>query len=229
LALQYVFVRLVLHNHVGSGRLSVRAEDAMPDHPAGFFQGTEMPTAGWWEALWPDPAGVLGAVGLRPGMDVIDLCSGDGWFTLQIAKVALHVSAIDIDPTLLEVARHRLAENGVTNCEFITGDAYDIAKLTSPADFAFMANAFHGVPDRARLAQAVKDALKAGGSFAIINWHKRPREETPILGEPRGPKTELRMSPEETIKSVEEGGLKFTKIVEVPPYHYGAVFARAPD
>jgi 16S rRNA C967 or C1407 C5-methylase (RsmB/RsmF family) len=83
------------------------------DHPPGFFQGTEMPTAGWWEALWPDPAGVLAAVGLRPGMDVIDLCSGDGWFTLQIAKVARHVSAIDIDPTLLEVARHRLVESGV--------------------------------------------------------------------------------------------------------------------
>jgi predicted methyltransferase len=52
------------------------------DHPSGFFEGTEMPTAGWWEALWPDPAGVLAAVGLRPGMGVIDLCSGDGWFTL---------------------------------------------------------------------------------------------------------------------------------------------------
>lgn len=22
----------------------------------GFFKGTEMPTAGWWEALWPNPA-----------------------------------------------------------------------------------------------------------------------------------------------------------------------------
>jgi hypothetical protein len=37
-----------------------------------------MPTAGWWEALWPDPASVLAAVGLRLGMEVIDLCSGDG-------------------------------------------------------------------------------------------------------------------------------------------------------
>jgi ubiquinone/menaquinone biosynthesis C-methylase UbiE len=201
----------------------------MPEHPTGFFEGTEMPTAGWWEALWPDPAGVLAAVGLLPDMDVIDLCSGDGWFTLQIAKAARHVSAIDIDPTLLEVSRHRLAENGVTNCEFIAGDAYEIAKVTPPADFVFLANAFHGVPDRARLARAVKDALKADGSFAIINWHKRLREETLILGEPRGPKTELRMSPEETIKSVEIGGLKFTKIVEVPPYHYGVVFTRAAE
>lgn len=204
-----------------------RTADLMADHPAGFFQGTEMPTAGWWEALWPDPADVLSAVGLRPGMDVIDLCSGDGWFTRQMAKVARHVSAIDIDPNLLEVARHRLLESGVTNCRFVAGDAYDIAQLTAPADFVFMANAFHGVHDRARLAQAVKNALNADGSFVIVNWHKRPREETPILGEPRGPKTELRMSPEETIKSVEGRGLKFTKVVEVPPYHYGVLFKRS--
>jgi SAM-dependent methyltransferase len=199
----------------------------MPDHPAGFFQGTEMPTAGWWEALWPDPAGVLAAVGLRSGMNVIDLCSGDGWFTLQIAKVARHVSAIDIDPNFLEVARHRLSENGVTNCDFIAGDAYDIAKLAAPADLVFMANAFHGVPERSRLAQAAASALKSGGLLAIVNWHKRPRDETPVLGEPRGPKTELRMSPEETVSSVVGHGLKFLKIVEVPPFHYGAVFQRS--
>jgi hypothetical protein len=35
------------------------------------------------------------------------------------------------------------------------------------------------------------------------------------------------MSPEETIKSVEAGGLKFTKMVEIPPYHYGVVFKRS--
>jgi hypothetical protein len=46
----------------------------MADKPPGFFEGTEMPTAGWWEALWPDPADVLAKVGLRAGMDVIDLC-----------------------------------------------------------------------------------------------------------------------------------------------------------
>src|ERR1700741_1956470 len=101
----------------------------MVDHPAGFFQGTEMPTAGWWEALWPDPAGVLAAVGLRPGMDVIDLCAGDGWFTLPIARIARRVTAIDLDSGLLGAARQRLIENAVTNCDFVAGDAYDLATL----------------------------------------------------------------------------------------------------
>jgi SAM-dependent methyltransferase len=201
----------------------------MTNRLPGFFQGTEMPTSGWWEALWPDPAGVLAAVGVKPGMQVIDLCSGDGWFTLQIAKIARHVIAIDIDSNLLEVARYRLTEGGVTNYTFMAGDAYELATLAPvPADFAFMANAFHGVPDHSRLAGAVRTALKSRGQFAIVNWHQRPREETLILGEPRGPPTELRMSPSETIASVEPAGLSLLRVVDVSPYHYAAIFERSP-
>jgi hypothetical protein len=87
-----------------------------------------------------------------------------------------------------------------------------------PVDFVFLANAFHGVPDRLRLAQAVRESLEPAGHFAIVNWHQLPREETTVLGEPRGPKTELRISPEQTIEVVHAAGLKLTLLVEVPPY-----------
>jgi len=195
--------------------------------PAGFFAGTEMPTSGWWEALWPDPVGVLVEMGLKSDMDVIDLCSGDGWFTLQIAKLARHVVAIDIDPALLEIARHRLRESGAGNCDFVVGDAYDVAELwPRSVDFVLLANVFHGVPDRPRLARSVRDALKLSGRFAIVNWHPWAREKTTVLGEPRGPRTELRISSDQTIKAVESGGLKFAKLVDLPPYHYGVVFER---
>ena len=199
----------------------------MNNKPPGFFEGTEMPTAGWWEALWPDPAGILAKVGIKSGMEVIDLCSGDGWFTLQIAKLARHVVAIDIDPALLAIARHRLAESNARNCDFVAGDAYNITQLWPwPVDFVFLANAFHGVPDQPRLARSVRDALKPSGRFAIINWHPLPREKTTVLGEPRGPRTELRMSSDQTIKAAELGDLKFAGLVDVPPYHYGVVFER---
>jgi len=201
----------------------------MTGRPPGFFDGTEMPNAGWWEALWPDPAGVLAAVGVKPNMAVMDLCSGDGWFTLQITKLARHVVAIDIDASLLDVARHRLTESRITNCDFVAGNAYELTRLwPHPVDFVFLANAFHGVPDRARLARSVHDALTPAGLFAVVSWHQRSREKTTILGEPRGPRTELRMSPDQTIQAVEAGGLKLIRVVEVPPYHYGAVFER-PD
>jgi hypothetical protein len=66
----------------------------MSTKPPGLFNNTEMPNAGWWEALWPDPAGVLARVGMAAGMDVIDPCSGDGWFTCK-------------SPSLHGTCRHR--------------------------------------------------------------------------------------------------------------------------
>jgi SAM-dependent methyltransferase len=207
----------------GCGRVELSAMAKL----AGFFEGTEMPAAGWWEALWPDPAEVLRAVGLRAGTNVVDLCCGDGWFTLPIAKAARRVVAIDIDRQLVDLARLRLAENGITNCDLVAGDAYEMAKIVPrPVDFVFLANVFHGVPDRPRLAAEVGAVLAAGGRFAIVNWHQRPREETLILGEPRGPRTELRMSPQQTVAAVARENLKVFTVVELPPYHYGAVFER---
>src|SRR6201985_762108 len=90
----------------------------------GFFEGTGMPDPGWWEALWPDPAKVLSDVGIRPGMDVVDLCCGDGWFTFPLAKLVRSVVAIDIDGALLEAAKVRIAERGgVSNCKFVEANA----------------------------------------------------------------------------------------------------------
>jgi SAM-dependent methyltransferase len=198
----------------------------MSVRPLEFFEGIEMPTAGWWEALWPDPAGVVAAVGLRPGMEVaVDLCCGNGWFTLPIAKIARRVVAIDIDPGMVEMARLRCSESGAENCDFVRGDAYEVKRLVpGRADFVFMANSFHGVPDRTRLAHVVASALKPGGRFVIVNWHRRPREETQILGEPRGPETRLRLSPEQTINSIDGADLSLAETIDLPPHHYAVLF-----
>ena len=108
-------------------------------------------------------------------------------------------------------------------------DAYEMAEaIRAPVDHVFLANAFHGVPDKPRLARAVHNVLKPGGLFAIVGWHARPREETTILGEPRGPATNLRITPQHTIAAVELGDLTFQNQVEVSPYQYGLVFQRQP-
>ena len=126
-------------------------------------------------------------------------------------------------------AKVRLAERGGSlTCTFVVADAYDIARVVPESvDQVFLANAFHGVPDRPRLARAIHDVLKPGGLFAVVSWHARSREQTTVLGEPRGPATDLRMTPEKTIAGVEPGGFRFRNQVEVSPYHYGAVFERS--
>ncbi|HZW61674.1 MAG TPA: hypothetical protein VFF04_05615, partial [Candidatus Babeliales bacterium] len=68
--------------------------------------------------------------------------------------------------------------------------------------------------------------LKPNGHLTIVNWYPIPREETIVLGKPRGPSTELRLSPEQTRVLVEPAGFELETVVELPPYHYGAIFIR---
>src|SRR5262245_17245156 len=156
----------------------------------GFFPATAMPDTDWWEALWPQPEKVLADLGIAPSMEVVDLCCGDGLFTAPLARMVAHVIAIDIDPNMLDAARKKVATVNAHNCDFVEGDAYDVAEFVQrPVDFVLMANTFHGVPDKSALARAVVDVLKPGGRFAIVNWHRRPREETTVFGQPQGPQT----------------------------------------
>lgn len=197
---------------------------------AGIFPATAMPDADWWQALWPRPQQVLAALGIRPDIQVVDLCCGDGLFTAALALMVRHVIAIDIDPNMLALARTKMTATWSTNYGLIEGDAYAVAELVRrPVDFVLMANTFHGVPDKARLARGVAAILKPGGCFAIINWHRRPREETTVLGQPRGPNTDMRMKPSDLAAEVETANLKLIRVIELPPYHYAAIFERPVD
>ncbi len=193
----------------------------------GFFPATTMPDADWWQALWPDPAKVLVEMGVEPGMVVVDLCCGDGLFTAPLARIADRVYAIDIDPAMLDRARARVAAAGAGNCEFIVADAMTVDTVVpEPVDYVFLAYTFHGVLDQLGLARAVAASLKPEGQFGIVNWHRRPLEETVVLAQPRGPKTEMRIEADDVMAIVEPAGLLVYRTVELPPYHYGIVLQR---
>jgi predicted methyltransferase len=139
-----------------------------------------MPDRDWWQALWPDPKRVLEDIGVVGGMQVIDLCSGDGYFTAPMGQLV--------------------------------------------ADGVLIANTFHGAPNHTGLARAVRATLRDEGTFVVINWWPRPREETTVLGKPRGPRPELRFSPDQVAAWVEPAGFRLREVKKVSPYHYGAIF-----
>ncbi len=192
-----------------------------------LFPATIMPDRDWWHALWPDPEAVLRSIGIDPGMEVVDLCCGDGHFTGPMCQL-VHPGktwALDLDAKLLAEAEH--ACRGNPNLIAVLADAMQLSRyISAPVDFVFIANTFHGVPDKAALSMAVYAALKHAGRFAIVNWHRLRRDETRVLGQPRGPDTALRMEPDDVRTLVEPAGFTLEKIVEVGPYHYAAVFLK---
>lgn len=197
-------------------------------NPEGFFPATAMPDRDWWATLWPDPEGVMRSLGVEPDMVVVDLCCGDGYFTAPLARIVEgKLYGVDIDPAMFEQTRAELERAGITVLDVICADARDLPELLpETVDYVLIANTFHGVPDQAGLARAAAKVLRPGGRFAIVNWHQIAREETTVLDKPRGPKTEMRMSPEQVQAVVEPAGFQLADLIELPPYHYGAVFRK---
>ena len=189
-----------------------------------FFPSTSMPAADWWKVLWPDPEFVLRKLTIKSKMSVVDLCCGDGHFTEALVRMQeAKIFALDIDREMLTLAKARTG----MSVRWIEADARDLpAFLPTKVDVVFIANTFHGVPEPTALARKVREALKPGGLFIVVNWHVATPGENRVLGQPRGPRKDMRMTPIEVSKIVEPAGYDLIQVAELPPYHYGVIFQK---
>lgn len=194
------------------------------------FRNTSQPDWDWWGKLWPTPGATLRELGIDRGTTLAEVGSGDGYLALPAARIVAPapVYAVDLEADLLADLEDIASMQGIENVHTIRGDARHLDEiLPEPVEAVLLANAFHGVDDRERLLEAVANSLRPGGTFVVVNWVDRPREETTLGGEPRGPPTELRVGPDETREAVLEGAdFAVDRAVELPPYHYGLVFER---
>lgn len=184
----------------------------------------------WRQALWPEPEAMMRGLGIDFGVSVLDLCCGDGQFTSTIAHIVGGIGrtmAVDVDANALSVAKQRAEDAGIAPqaVRWLEMDAADLVeKLPSMPDYVLLANSFHSFEDKQQLARNVFNVLRPGGQFAVVNWHHRLREDTTVLGQPRGPETEYRLTPEQVMDDVLSVGFKLHGVVELPPYHYGILF-----
>lgn len=194
------------------------------------FRNTGQPDWDWWGRLWPAPGETLRRLGVSEGTTVAEVGCGNGYFAVPAAAIASPgtVYALDIDPALLQGCERVADREGLDNLVTVEGDARELAQeLPERVDTLLIANTFHGVEDPGSLVQQAHEALRPGGRLVVVNWHDRPRAETTVLGEPRGPPTELRLSPEEATSIVREASpLHFGRQTELPPYHYAVSFER---
>lgn len=193
------------------------------------FQNTRQPDWDWWGELWPQPKQVLADLGIEPGESLADIGSGNGYFTLSAAELVAPapVYAVDIDADLLEDLRENAEEAGLSNIERILGDARELESLLPESvDVVLIANTFHGVEEPTTFAKQAYQSLTSDGRLIVVNWHDRPKEETPVAGEPRGPPEGLRLTPEQTKESLATAPFSELRIVGLPPHHYAVIGER---
>lgn len=111
------------------------------------------------------------------GETVLDIGCGTGASTLELSRAVGsrgHVTALDIADPLLDLARHRGAEAGCDNIEFILGDAQIHPFAQSRADLVFSRFGVMFFADPVAAFANLRRAVKPGGRLAMICWQGAP-------------------------------------------------------
>jgi SAM-dependent methyltransferase len=120
---------------------------------------------------WESPAGKLRWVRrakmltnhLGPGMTVLELGCGTGYFTRELARFGGNVVAIDVSPELLEIARANCSQ---PNVRYEIQNAYQLSYADAAFDSVVGSSVLHHLEIEAALREIYR-VLKIGGTMCF--------------------------------------------------------------
>jgi ubiquinone/menaquinone biosynthesis C-methylase UbiE len=106
---------------------------------------------------------------ITPGTRILDVACGSGNVAIPAARAGAHVTGVDIAPNLLDTARARAAQEGLT-IAFDEGDAEQLPYADGSFDLvtSMFGAMFAPRPDRA--ASELVRVCRPGGQIAMANW-----------------------------------------------------------
>ena len=133
------------------------------DHPANTF----------WERYGRN---TIKHLQLSPGARVLDVCCGSGASALAAAEIVGpegSVIGVDLAQNLLQLARTKATQRGLTNVEFQTGDLTNLQFADGRFDAVVCVFGIFFVPDMEASLVELRRVLRPGGGFAITTWGPR--------------------------------------------------------
>jgi SAM-dependent methyltransferase len=105
----------------------------------------------------------------KPGERVLDAATGTGAVAILVAKRGADVVGMDLAPVLIDTARKRAAEEGVT-VQWDVGDAEAMAYDDARFDVVTSTCGVMFAPDHAAVAHELARVTKPGGRLALACW-----------------------------------------------------------
>ena len=115
-------------------------------------------------------ATILDNAGVRPGVDVLDVACGTGvLFPDYLSRNVGSLTAVDISPEMVRIAREKFPEDQVTVC---CGDV-EALDFDKQFDCIVVYNAFPHFPEPMQLIQSLAGLLKPGGVLTVAHGMSR--------------------------------------------------------
>ncbi|TBR12119.1 MAG: bifunctional 2-polyprenyl-6-hydroxyphenol methylase/3-demethylubiquinol 3-O-methyltransferase UbiG [Lysobacter sp.] len=156
--------------------------------PGGNFRQDELDRFGALASRWWDPAGpqkalhALNPVRLRyvaersplQGAHLLDVGCGAGLLSEAMARAGADVTAIDLSPELVRIARLHALETGTT-VDYRLQSVEDLASADSAGfDAVTCMEMIEHVPDPAAIIDACARALRPGGRLFVSTLNRTP-------------------------------------------------------
>ena len=142
----------------------------------------------FWASGERDLEAILGKLEaeLDPSAHVVEIGCGAGRMTRAIARRAAHVTAVDVSPRMLEIAREQ--NDSPENVEWLLGDGESLAGIAdASADVCISHIVFQHIPDPQVTLAYVREmgrVLRPGG-FALFQISNAPEMHEPPYEGPR--------------------------------------------
>jgi ubiquinone/menaquinone biosynthesis C-methylase UbiE len=115
------------------------------------------------------PELLLAASGAGPADTVLDVACGPGLMACEFAKVARHVTGIDLTPAMIEQAKVMQESDGLTNLTWHVGDVQMLPFAAASFSLVFTRYTFHHFLDpKAVLAEMVR-VCSPDGRVAVVD------------------------------------------------------------
>jgi ubiquinone/menaquinone biosynthesis C-methylase UbiE len=213
----------------GSLRAAV-AQDAT-EPAARFYKGREIAQTMHYEgAAWltresrqreEDCETMLDALGVKPGQTACDMGCGNGFYTLELARLVGDggkVLAVDIQREMLQMLKERAADEKIMNIELILGTIFDPKLPENSVDLMLMVDVYHEFSHPDEMLGAIRKSLKPDGRVALVEFRAE---------DPKVPIKPLhKMSKEQIMKEFPPNGFKLVEEFDELPWQHLMFFER---
>jgi len=106
------------------------------------------------------------------GKKVLDIGIGTGWTTEQFVRAGADVSAIDLTPQAVELAKKRMEINHLTGANIQAADAQNLPFPDNTFDYVLAFGTLMHMPNTEKAISEIYRVLKPGGRAAAMMYYK---------------------------------------------------------
>jgi len=165
---------------------------------------------------------LLKALQVKEGQTVADIGCGNGFYTLQLARLVGpqgRVLAVDIQPEMLALLNKRAAEAGIQNIEPVLSTPADPKLPPGELDLVLLVDVYHEFAYPEQMLGAMRDSLKPTGHVALAEY----RTEDPSVPI----KLLHKMSKKQILKEYTASGFTLAREFDELPWQHLMFFGRA--